>query len=58
MKKEMSAYEKEMDQELENRLSLMESESNVFGGTFKKLDWFLVSLIVTLGLAITIYGIF
>ena len=58
MKNEMTNYEKEMNQEIENRLSLLESESYDFGGTFSKFDWFCVFFIVTLGLAITIYGIF
>ena len=58
MNKEISDYEKEMDQEIENRLSLLENENYDFGKRFNKWDWIFVGITVLAGLGVIIYGIF
>ena len=58
MKKEISNYEKEMNQEIENRLSLLENENYDFGKPFNRWDWLFVGITVLAGLGIIIYGIF
>ena len=58
MKKKLSEYEKEMNQEIENRLSLLDNENYDFGKVINSWDWFFVGIVVLTGLAIILYGAF
>ena len=58
MKRQISKYEENMNQEIAKRLSLLESEDNDPGSSFSKLDWFFVLLVVLIGVVITVYGAF
>ena len=58
MKRGLSEYEKEMNQEIENRLSLLDNENYDFGKVINLWDWVFVGIVVLTGLAIIVYGAF
>jgi len=58
MKKELSDYEREMNNEIEERLSILENKDYNFGKTFNKWDWVFVGVMVFVGLGIILYGAF
>lgn len=58
MKKELSDYEREMNNEIEKRLSILESKDYNFGKTFNKWNWVFVGVMILVGLGIILYGAF
>ena len=58
MKMGLSEYEKEMNQEIENRLSLLDNENYDFGKVINLWDWVFVGIVVLTGLGIILYGAF
>ena len=58
MKKESTEYEKAMNQEIENRLSILDNENYDLGKIIDWRDWIFIGLSLLTGLFIILYGAF
>ena len=56
LKKVLSEYERKMNQEIEERLDLLEGDDYDFGKRFHGWDWVFVLVTVLAGLLIIIWG--
>ncbi|MBU7005808.1 hypothetical protein [Phosphitispora fastidiosa] len=57
MAKEISDFEKAMNQEIENRISQLENEEYDLGKPFNKVDWFFVGVAIFVGAGMIIWGL-
>jgi hypothetical protein len=57
MKKEMSEFERAMNEEIEKRVSLLEQEEYEIVRPFNKTDWIFVGAAAVAGLGIILIGI-
>ena len=56
MSKGLSEYERKMNQEIEERLDLLEGDDYDFGKRFHGWDWVFVLITVLAGLLVIIWG--